>query len=428
MPRVREAALAALVLLVSAASAFADRLRVPQDFATVQEAVDAAGPGDVILVKGTIAGQVDLTGKSGLTIRGSRRASLDAAGAYDNLRMSGCTDITLSRLGLVDSGGSSMGVSITNCVRITFDRCTLRDSGALEINDGREVRVVRCSVQGANLTAINLNSLTEDAATTSDCLIERCTVTDPQAQVAIFVEGTRQSVRRNRVGGEALGAQFGIWLLGSSAQCDVSRNTIDPVVEWGIRAAGTGHVLDGNVVRGTLPHGGISLYGTGHTVRRSRVSDTSPGVETAPGSSACTIAENRVARAPGYGVRVDGSGHTVQGNVVSRSEQEGIVVVGSGHLIDRNAVERTGEDGIWIDADGVSCSLNRVRESAQNGIFVDGDLCSIAANGVERAALYGFVAARGGSNFNGNRSRKSGLGGFLDAPGGGNVVVDNDFR
>jgi hypothetical protein len=75
-------ALAVMLLMIGAAlvaprSASAEQtiLRVPQDFATPQEAIDAASPGDMILIdKGTYEGGVEVPAdKAGITIRGVDR-------------------------------------------------------------------------------------------------------------------------------------------------------------------------------------------------------------------------------------------------------------------------------------------------------------------------------------------------------------------
>ena len=70
----RCASAAAFVLAVaaSAAAARASTLKVPSDdYPTIQDAVDAAGPGDVVLVgPGEYLESVVLDGKSDLRIRG----------------------------------------------------------------------------------------------------------------------------------------------------------------------------------------------------------------------------------------------------------------------------------------------------------------------------------------------------------------------
>src|SRR4051812_34832494 len=89
-------ALAALVALIAGASAFAGcssgdgtvktggvvTHRVPQDFPTIQKAVDAAKPGELVLVSpGVYKEAVDVTTKD-LTIRGVNRNTVILEGGF----------------------------------------------------------------------------------------------------------------------------------------------------------------------------------------------------------------------------------------------------------------------------------------------------------------------------------------------------------
>ena len=72
--------LAIAVFSCVAQSATGATLKVPADFATIQEAVDAALPADTVLVTGgTYAENVTIpTGKDGITLRGKGKVIIDA--------------------------------------------------------------------------------------------------------------------------------------------------------------------------------------------------------------------------------------------------------------------------------------------------------------------------------------------------------------
>ena len=59
----------------------AETLSVPKDFPTIQAAVNAAGPGDVVeIASGKYAEDVFVSGKTGLTIRGKGKVTWNADG------------------------------------------------------------------------------------------------------------------------------------------------------------------------------------------------------------------------------------------------------------------------------------------------------------------------------------------------------------
>ena len=420
------AAIAAVVLAVvvamTSASAFADRIRVPQDYLTIQEAVNVAQPGDEIVVKGLQTTAVSIVAKSQLTIRGVG-ARVETVGAEEPFFVDSCTDITIT--GFSVRNPSDHGIAVSNSTGVRVSKCkTFATSGAgiyfVNVVGGT---IEKCKLSDAESEAIYLIADgPEDGM--ADVIVRKNLFV--RCGYPLDVEGVRHQITGNRI---VDSLDTGIWLTNGASQCTVSGNTITDSAKTGIHLDGTDNVVERNVVRGASTIGGILVFGTNNLVRRCKVSGTSPGIETWPASSACTLEENKVTGAAGVGIRADGDRHKVLGNVVLRPGNEGLVVVGTGgHLVERNAVDHAGYHGISIAADGVSCNLNTVLFCVGNGIHVNGNLCSIAANRVAHAGAYGFAAVQGGSNFNGNKSTKSALGGFQDAPGGGNVVQGNDFR
>src|SRR5205085_5050178 len=91
------AAVLAVALSLSGAT-----IRVPQDAPTIQAAVDAAAPGDTVLVdRGTYPGPVVVpAAKTGLTIRGVDRNAvvLDGGDVRDNGIVVHADDVTLQNL------------------------------------------------------------------------------------------------------------------------------------------------------------------------------------------------------------------------------------------------------------------------------------------------------------------------------------------
>src|SRR5262245_25818126 len=81
-------------LLLLAPLAAAGTLHVPQDFATIQAAVDASVAGDTVVVhKGVYAEAVIVSSKSGLIIKGAGKPLIDATGFDIGLALDGCSDV-----------------------------------------------------------------------------------------------------------------------------------------------------------------------------------------------------------------------------------------------------------------------------------------------------------------------------------------------
>jgi nitrous oxidase accessory protein NosD len=125
-----------------AVGATADTLRVPSDFPTIQAAVDAAGPGDVINVaKGTYDETVVISGKSQLTLRGKAKPTIDGGDAGVPLRIEGSQGIEVDGFALAD--GFEDDLQIVGSSGVTVRRCEL-DGGALDginVDDSTDVLI-----------------------------------------------------------------------------------------------------------------------------------------------------------------------------------------------------------------------------------------------------------------------------------------------
>jgi Right handed beta helix region len=134
-------------------TATAAELQVPQDFATIQAAIDAAATGDTVLIApGTYTENIVLRG--GITVRGreTARTLLQPAAQGTPVRVSGISDATLANLTFIDA---SVGVSVAASSNVQLTNLVFDGVGsfAVDIDDSPSIEVAHCVFNG-NATAI----------------------------------------------------------------------------------------------------------------------------------------------------------------------------------------------------------------------------------------------------------------------------------
>jgi hypothetical protein len=298
------AILAAVAVLVLAASASAKTLKVPRQYPTIQDAVDAAAPGDTILVsKGTYSGTVHVN-TPGLRLVG-KKAILDgnvAGVSVDGLLVDG-NDVTVQ--GFEFRNGNRQVVAIAD--RTTVSRCVFRGAG----------------------------------------------------DQAVLVLGEWTVVTGCRVDGVW---GYGIRAVGNSAS--VTRNTVRGGANGGIVIDGEDALVDRNLVT-RYQMNGIVSYGPRATVTRNRVTFcNAPGIVHAGDDG--LLASNTVENALGYGIVATGDRLTVEGNS-ARACQTGMYLAGDDlHLRSNESTGTTG-DGFVVEGDGFEATDNVARGTGGSG-------------------------------------------------------------
>ncbi len=207
-------------------------------FASIQEAVDASGKGDTILVKaGRYAEDVTIHSKERLklvgegmdrvTILGRERVGVFHVGKWPY----GATDVEISDLTINEHGGHAMG--IFNGRGIVLRR--VRINGMLFGQQVQNVRVERCVIGGSETTGVQLansqavlvenfihdNDHGVQAAGKSEVRLERNVITRSLFEGVVVTDQARATVRSNTIVKNGGGAAF----LGTS-QSDVAGNIV----------------------------------------------------------------------------------------------------------------------------------------------------------------------------------------------------------
>jgi len=398
---------AALTLGAAGAAAFADDLRVPSRFETIEDAARASHAGDRIIVRGRVKtatrldvadvvvdltrarvdGRLTIDGPRTTVIGGDLRGGLSVHGAHAvvrGARVRGTGVIenpNLKTAWLTPNGGFAV-------VWVVGDDATLEDLrisapvGATAIAAAADRLVVRgCDVRGgasgADLegaaAAVSGSRFTGASdfgigVTSDDARIEGDVVGAMRQGTAVLVVGDRGVVARNRI----LAAR-GV----------------------GISVRGDGDVVERNDVRSTGGARSISFLGSSGAVRGNTVARTATA-KRAHAAGVDAISPDGDARSVGVdaGAFVDGIGNDVGGNTITGGVT-GMTVCGCANTIGANTVSDVSLDGIVVGGEGSSVTDQVVDGAGRTGVVL---FDPVVVNGgtVSGCGGAGIVAFGGG--------------------------------
>ncbi len=284
-------------------------LKVPQEYATIQSAVDAALPGDSIVVEGGTYNEQVTVAKSNIKIIGRRDAELDGQ------------------------------------FRLTFGFIL---SGAVNV-----------MVRGFTIQHYNLDGIT--CLTGSDnSIMENRLLDNTEFGVSTFTS-PRSRITENTISGSG---SYGMYLSVSSNGA-VEGNRVSSNGSFGIYlTGGTGNNITGNSVYQNNSYGIVST-GSDALIRCNTVNgNQSIGIYVGANS---IVENNEVFQNSSTGIYVSGSNSAVSENHVYKNGADGMALYGGSASVQRNKVFKNGANGINIES-----SLNVVaRNNAQGNAIYD---------------------------------------------------------
>ena len=352
--------IAALVVALPV-TAGAATLRVPQDHATIQAAVDAASDGDTIVVqRGVYFENVISNGKHRLRFVG-KKAIWD--GAPD-----GSKDQCLNATG---DGITVQGFRLRNgSVRIVGDdatvtRCVIRsaDETAVEIS-GRSATVTKNTLRGC-YEGVEISG--------DDATVAKNTVTNMDDS-GIDVRGDRAEVARNQV--RVIEDGEGIYVRGDDAE--IVRNKILNTDGSCIEVSGDDAVVERNRCTASEDSALLYVYGDRFRVVANRVSlavDDSDGMELTAPTGGGLVERNLISDVVEDALELSGNDVTFRNNRILYSgseDDEGFAI--SGHRNVLVGCQAIGCEGDAFDVSGDGNTLERCKavDALEDGFDISG--------------------------------------------------------
>lgn len=418
-------------------------IRVPEQFGSIQRAIDAAWDGDTIVVSpGTYRENLDFLGKN-IILTGTDPHDPAAVAAT-----------------VIDGGGQDAVITIINGTAVAVRGFTITGGAGKEIGGKRlgggiyveraEVEISHNVITGnsadegggvyikGDLSVLEKNVVTANSAVSSE---------DDSGGGGLYLEGDRHIIEENTISHNTSAFWTGglhLWGNGHTVERNVITDNTSPSSAAGLTASGKGFVIIGNTISNNASSGkvedltvasvaaggGLFVSGDGNKIEDNAVNGNS-GMPMLVLGDNNLVAENKVV---GNAGRVEVIGLT---NVVVKNE------IRDNHSAVRNI-------GLRVEGDNSSIEFNEVLDNTSGAgtafLTVVGDNITIRENiigGNRTTSPYSITAA--GMNVYGTNvtieeneiydnvaeittNGGSSIGGGLFVTGEGNTIVGNKIR
>jgi len=347
------------LMLLSGAAAAGSTIHVPQDMATIQEAVDVALAGDVIMVSaGSYRENVTIT-TSGVSLKG-KKATIDGAYTGSCLEIT-ADDVSVSGFDLVNGGTSSAPADGTEGGGLLYT-----GSGA----DISKLEVTGCEAFGIKLMG---------HGQIHDCVVASCYgpgyVVDTDDQAGELVSLKDNEVYRSAVG---FALDDGPFLLDRNI---ASNNTGDGIQATFLAAASDGTPPTATTVSRNkcIGNGGTGLLvndevGALTLIEKCDFVNNDVGLDII--GSNVAINQNEIDLNRSGGAFLKTTGASVDDNRVRRNSLVGMVLAAPEGTTDgtntltENRLEDNGGDGLHITSGANVINHNSLRDNKGDGVQV----------------------------------------------------------
>lgn len=323
----RNTTLAALTSILFATGASADLLTAPsQEFPTIQEAIDASGPGDSILIAaGTTEENLSIIDKDNLLISGD----IQGAVIKGRIVVARSADIAFQFLGFEDDAenpgnftciiANSSRVSLSNCRFFDLDLDPVKTAKALQAQDSADISILACEFSQ------QFEALDVDRVQRFTMAGNRVGAGQREFSIVSLTDSPDLAMQGN------VFARTFVTALGTERLL-IEENTFNAATV-GLLAAESATVASNKFKRASRDRGGAAL-----------------DVAASPGASITSNRFRRTGREAG--IRIDSNFVLIESNNLKKAGGRGIHLLQGGNVLRSNVAKRSTEFDLFDETGG----------------------------------------------------------------------------
>ena len=377
------------LFLFTTESITAATIKVPQDYATIQEAIDAASPSDKIRVReGTYVENININ--KSIQVRGTANARIVAADDSQPAVRISATDATFRRFEV--RGGRGVLIEFAG-TGVTLDRLLVSASlsEGITLNGGEGCHVKKCkSFENIGAGILLSGSIQPDGNVGYE--VKSCSIDRNGSQGIKLLDSSGGVIQRCKI---AQNGRDGI-LIDNSSDVTLLDNDSSSNAAAGYRiiAASVRIIVDGNKATGNVYDGYVFGRSTGVATDNTAKDNGDSGFWCSD-ETTWRFENNRSENNAEHGFLLDGPGNEYVGNKSLSNSGAGFYVsFGGGNLIQKNLAKNNTSHGFFIDGHYENTVDNNVSEKNGGDGFRAAEFTTghkLTKNLASKNTGYGFV-------------------------------------